>query len=150
MGNIQAKKIIQQAESKGVELYTADGKIKCEAPKGELSDQFIADLKQNKQQVIQLLNDPQSIEDILLSLTDQVDKVQLEGKQYHASNLVRLILDFPCKLAWEDESLKIKPGDYEDWDWFRSTFLKPNTEQIKELFQLAQQEYGEQIKQALR
>ena len=85
-------------------------------------------------------------EKILLEVSGQVKEVDLGYRDYHAKNLVRCIIDWPCKLIWND-GFRIVKGDYEEWEWFREEMLKPNTKQIKQLFKVANGRYRRYLEQ---
>ena len=85
-------------------------------------------------------------EKILLEVSNEVGKVDLGYRDYHASNLVRCIIDWPCKLIWDD-GFRITKGNYEEWQWFRKEILKPNTKQIKQLFKVANKRYRRYLEQ---
>ena len=85
-------------------------------------------------------------EKILLEVSAQVKEVDLGYRDYHAKNLVRCIIDWPCKLIWND-GFRIVKGDYEEWEGFREEILKPNTKQIKQLFKTANKRYRRYLEQ---
>ena len=78
----------------------------------------------------------EAIESVLMSAAENVSDVELDGRAYEASNLVRCIIDWPCGLEWDD-GLKIVGDGWEDWEWFRKGFLKPNQEQVIDIIQQA-------------
>ena len=151
---------IQSLEELGYSISLEGGEVKLRLKDGEPEPDrgqvisLIKRLKENKSKVVSYLSDKSDISDtlisknkLLLALAGEVGPVDLDGKQYHASNLVRLIIDYPCKLKWSrEEGFKVDPGGYEDWSWFRSNYLEPNQDQIIELFELAHKEYLSEIK----
>ncbi|MCK8818115.1 hypothetical protein MWH28_12185 [Natroniella sulfidigena] len=85
-------------------------------------------------------------------LAQQVDDVQLEGKNYSCSDLVGVLQCWPVKLSWKrGEGWRIKPKpDFKDYPEFRENYLIPNRKQIGKLIDLANKDMQEQIEQLER
>ena len=80
----------------------------------------------------------EAIESVLMSAAENASDVELDGKTYDASNLVRCIIDWPCKIEW-DGGLKIVGDGWEDWEWFRSEMLQTNQKQVIEIVKRSNQ-----------
>ncbi len=58
---MEAKKVIDELEAKGIRLYRQGDKFKWRAPKGRMTDELIAVLKRNKQDLLTLVTGSETI-----------------------------------------------------------------------------------------
>ncbi|TDX44589.1 hypothetical protein [Orenia marismortui] len=91
----------------------------------------------------------ESIYDMFERLAFNIDDVELEEKKYPAGDLVALLRCYPVSLIWiKGEGWTIHPKpEFEDYNEFRNEYLVPNTSQIKQLIQLANNEIEKQIRE---